>query len=44
MGHWRVWHSAKSFCEFIVDNTLLSTMKGQIEFKPMVESDTAKGG
>ena len=44
MGHWRVWHSAKSFCEFIVDNTLLSTFKDQIEFKPLAESDAAKGG
>ena len=44
MGHLRVWHSAKSFCEFIVDNTILSTMKDQIEFKPLAESDAAKGG
>ena len=43
MGNWRVWHSAKSFCEFIVDNTILSTFKEQIEFKPLAESDAAKG-
>lgn len=44
MGNWRVWHSAKSFCEFIIDNTVLSSFKEQIEFKPLVESDAAKGG
>jgi len=44
MGVWRVWHSAKSFCEFIVDNTILSTFKNQIDFKPLAESDAAKGG
>lgn len=44
MGNWRVWHSAKSFCEFIVDNTILSTFKDKIEFKPLAESDAAKGG
>ena len=44
MSNWRVWHSAKSFCEFIVDNTILSTFKDEIEFKPLAESDAAKGG
>ena len=44
MANWRVWHSAKSFCEFIVDNTMLSSMKDKIEFKTLAESDAAKGG
>ena len=44
MAKWRVWHSAKSFCEFIVDKTILSTMKDEIEFKPLPESDASKGG
>ncbi|MBR4133998.1 MAG: hypothetical protein IKU04_05695 [Bacteroidales bacterium] len=44
MSNWRVWHSAKSFCEFIVDNTILSEYKDRIEFKPLAESDAAKGG
>ncbi len=44
MGKWRIWHSAKSFCKFIVDNTVLSTMEEDIEYKPLAESDAAKGG
>ena len=44
MGNWRVWHSAKSFCEFIVDNTILSNFRDTIEFKTIAESDAAKGG
>lgn len=44
MGKWRVWHSAKAFCEFIVDNTLLANIKDEVEFKSLPESDAAKGG
>lgn len=39
----RVWHSARSFCDFILDNTILSKYKDQIEFKELVESDASKG-
>lgn len=44
MKKWRVWHSARSFCEFIVDHTLLSRFKEEIEFKILPESDAARGG
>lgn len=42
MSKWRVWHSAKSFAEFIVDNTILSTFKKDLEYKPLPESDASK--
>lgn len=44
MGKWRIWHSAMSFGNFIVDNTKLSEIKDQIEFKQLPESDAAKSG
>jgi len=44
MGAWRVWHSAKSFCDFVVDNTKLAEFKDEIEFKTLAESDASKSG
>ncbi len=42
MGNWRIWHSARSFCEFIVDHTSLCGFKDNIEFRPLAESDASK--
>lgn len=44
MSKWRIWHSAKSFCDFIIDNTILANYKNEIEFKSLAESDASKSG
>jgi len=44
MSKWRVWHSAKSFAEFVVDHTILSNFKDDLEYKPLPESDASKAG
>jgi len=44
MGTWRVWHSAKSFAEFVVDNSNLAPLKDKIEFRQLQESDASKSG
>lgn len=44
MGSWRIWHSARSFGDFIVENTKLKEIKDQLEFKSLSESDASKSG
>lgn len=42
MGSWRIWHSARSFGDFIVENTKLKDIKELLEFKSLSESDASK--
>lgn len=44
MGIWRIWHSARSFGDFIVENTKLKDFKNQLEFKSLLESDASRSG
>lgn len=44
MGSWRIWHSSRSFGDFIVENTKLKDLKNQLEFKSLSESDASKSG
>lgn len=44
MGNWRVWHSARSFAEYVVDNSILAPFKDTIEFRQLQESDASKAG
>ena len=42
MRSWRIWHSARSFGDFIVENTKLREIKDHLEFKSLSESDANK--
>lgn len=44
MSNWRVWHSARSFAEYVIDNSILAPLKGSIEFRQLQESDASKSG
>ena len=44
MGNWRVWHSARSFAEYVVSNSILAPLKNKIEFRQLQESDASKAG
>lgn len=44
MSTWRVWHSARSFAEYVVNNSILASMKEFIEFRQLQESDASKAG
>lgn len=44
MSNWRVWHSARSFAEYVIDNSILASQKESIEFRQLQESDASKSG
>lgn len=44
MSNWRVWHSARSFAEYVIDNSILAQQKDSIEFRQLQESDARSGG
>lgn len=44
MSNWRVWHSARSFAEYVIDHSILAYQKESIEFRQLQESDASKSG